>query len=67
MLRWLGFMGVVVVALTVVGCTGTSELPPSEEATQVDVDPKAAMQKAMQGMPEDVLKKMQSQMKSPPQ
>jgi len=63
MLRWLSFIGVVVVALTVTGCgTKAKELPPVNEASQAAPDPKEAMNKAMQGMPPDVRKKMEQNM-----
>lgn len=64
MLRWLSFVGVLVAVLTVSGCgSKVKEIPPAEAAPQAAPDPGETMKKAMQGMPEEMRKKMEAQMK----
>lgn len=61
MARWIGVAGLVVMALAMTGCgASVKEVPAVKSDTKADFDPKA---KAMQGMPEDMRKKMEAQKK----
>ena len=64
MLRWIGSIGIVAVVVAVAGCGSTvKEIPPTKEAVQpgnIGGDPR---ERAMKGMPEDMKKKYEAQMK----
>ncbi len=63
MLRWLRLTTLFAVALTFTGCgSGSSEIPAKKEAAETKASAKDAMQKAMQGMPPEMQKKMTPQM-----
>lgn len=61
MVRCAGLVGLMVVILAVAGCGGSvKEIPPVKENEKSTFDPKA---KAMQGMPEEMRKKMEAKKK----
>ena len=64
MSRWIGSIGVVAVVLAVAGCGSTvKEIPAAKDsapAGNVGGDPK---ERAMKGMPEEMKKKYEAQMK----
>ncbi len=58
MARWIAVAGMMVGVLACAGCGNTvKEMPPVKEDAKVNGDPKA---KAMQGMPPEMRKKMES-------
>jgi uncharacterized protein YceK len=64
MLRWLCLTTLLAVALTFTGCgSGSSEIPAKKDAAGPKATTQDSMQKAMQGMPPEMQKKMATQMK----
>jgi hypothetical protein len=58
MARFAGLMGLMVVTMAMTGCGGAvKEIAPVKEEAKASGDPKA---KAMQGMPEELRKKMEA-------
>jgi len=58
MVRCAGLIGLMAVIVAMTGCGGAvKEIPPVKEEAKATGDPKA---KAMQGMPEEMRKKMEA-------
>jgi hypothetical protein len=63
MLRWLGFTTLLALALTAAGCgSNSAEIPAKKDAAPAKVTTQETMQKAMQGMPPEMQKKMAPQL-----
>jgi ABC-type molybdate transport system substrate-binding protein len=59
MLRWLSLTILFALALTFTGCgSSSSEIPAKKATGEVKVSAQESMQKAMQGMPPEMQKKM---------
>jgi hypothetical protein len=65
MLRWLSITTLFALTLTLAGCgSSSSEIPAKKEGGATTMTKEQSMQKAMQGMPDDIKKKMMGQMQN---
>lgn len=64
MLRWLSLTTLLALAVTFSGCSShNTEIPAKKDASEKKATPQESGQKAMKGMPPEMQKKMESQMK----